>query len=234
MKEGREMGLRINQDKTKIVRYGKKFEPKNIRIGQYEFEEVDKFKYLGVLITSSGERRTEIEEKIIAVNRTYYANKKLLKSKILTKNTKMDIYKTIIRPVMMYAAETLTLTKREEEDLRIVERKVMRTILGPVRVSDNEYRPRMNHEIHQDLGGEDIVKKIKKQRVKWLGHVWRAGMAATTRAIMQWEPACRRRRGRPRLRWLQEVERDLEEAGVTRWKEKVGNRNLWRSVCEKV
>lgn len=216
------------------MRYGKKFQARKIKIGPYEFEEVENFKYLGIMVNSSGERRTEITEKIIAANRAYYANRDLLRSKILTKHTKIKLYKTIIRPVMMYAAETMTLAKTEEEDLRIVERKILRAILGPVKVSDNEYRSRMNHEIIEELMGEDVVVKIKKQRVKWLGHLWRAGATNTTRALIQWEPTSRRRQGRPRLRWLQEVEEDLRRAGVKRWEEKTSNRKLWNSISGKV
>ncbi|XP_057657852.1 uncharacterized protein LOC130894852 [Diorhabda carinulata] len=102
-----------------------------IKIGNFDFEEVDTFKYLGTTLSSDGNKEAEVKEKITAANRAYYANKKLLQNKILGKSTKMRIYKTVIRPVMMYAAETMTMTKKQEEDLRIVERKILRTILGP-------------------------------------------------------------------------------------------------------
>ena len=74
----------------------------------------------------------------------------------------MKIYTTMIRPVLMYAAETMTMTEKDEEDLRIVERKIIRTILGLIKTDDNEYRTRMNHELLQELEGVDVVKKIKE------------------------------------------------------------------------
>lgn len=49
----------------------------------------------------------------------------------------------------MYAAEAITPMLKEEEDLRIVERKIMRTIIGPIKTTDNEYRARMNFEIKE-------------------------------------------------------------------------------------
>ena len=171
--EGDKIGLKINEGKTKIMKLRNKTvnNETHIQIGQHTFEEVSKFKYLGIMMSNKGDRDTEIQEKIMAVNRALHANKKLLKSKDISKKIKMKIYKTVIRPVMLYAAETMTMTKKDEEDLRITERKIIRTILGPVKVTENEYRIRMNFEIEQELEGEDIIRKIKQQRAKWLGHV---------------------------------------------------------------
>ena len=175
----------------------------------------------------------QYKEKILATNRAYYANKILLKSKILTKKSKMNIYKTIIRPVMMYAAETMTMTKKDEEDLRIVERKILRTILGPIKDQNNEYRLRMNHELLEEIEGEDIIKKIKEQRVKWLGHVWRAGPTTTIYSMLQWQPG-RRRRGRPRSKWLKEVEEDLKKAEIQDWRRETADREKWRNISKRV
>ncbi|KAI4464236.1 hypothetical protein MML48_3g00008106 [Holotrichia oblita] len=127
----------------------------------------------------------------------------------------------------MYSAETMTMTQRDEEELRILERKILRTILGPVKVAHDEYRIRMNHELKQEIG-EDIVQRIKKQRIKWLGHVWRAGEEAHIRTLMTWRPSGLRRRGRPRSKWMEEVTRDLEEKGVRNWQRKAMDRRLWR------
>lgn len=64
------------------MRYGEKCEYKTIKNGEYEFEEVEKFKYLGMVIVSDGESRTEMVERIAATNRAFYANKKLLKTRV--------------------------------------------------------------------------------------------------------------------------------------------------------
>lgn len=87
------------------------------------------------MITNNGKPDAEIQEKISATNRAFQVNKKLLKSRNLSKRTKLDIYKTIIRPVTMYAAETMIMTQKDEEKLRI-----LRTILGPVQLAENVYR----------------------------------------------------------------------------------------------
>jgi hypothetical protein len=54
-----------------------------------------------------------------------------LRSRLLKKDTKCKIYKTLIRPVVLYGCESWTLTIKEEEKLNMFERKVLRKIYGP-------------------------------------------------------------------------------------------------------
>jgi hypothetical protein len=43
---------------------------------------------------------------------------------------------------------------------------------------------------------------------------------------------CKRRKGRPRMRWLNDVESDLKKMKVKGWKEKMGDGEQWRLVVE--
>lgn len=58
--------------------------------------------------------------------------------KHLRREQKFYIYKTVIRPTILYEAETTSMTKIQENDFRILERKCLRNILGPVKTTDNE------------------------------------------------------------------------------------------------
>ena len=61
----------------------------------------------------------------------------LLSSRLLSKNLKIKIYKTIILPVVLYGCETWSLTLREERKLRLFENMVLRRIFGPRRGRGN-------------------------------------------------------------------------------------------------
>jgi hypothetical protein len=78
----------------------------------------------------------EIAERIVKGNKAYCANAKLIKSKFLKRNTKLKIYKTIIRPVVTYSSETWTLTAKDENNLCIFERQILRKIFGPVNINN--------------------------------------------------------------------------------------------------
>jgi hypothetical protein len=56
---------------------------------------------------------------------------KLLSSRLLSKNIKIRIYKTIILPVVLYGCETWSLILKEEHRLRVFENRVLRRIFGP-------------------------------------------------------------------------------------------------------
>jgi hypothetical protein len=89
--------------------------------------------------------------------------------KFLKRNAKMKIYKTIIRPVVTYWSETWTLTAKDENNLHIFERQTLRKIFGHVNI-DNIWRIR-NMGIDKLIEGAYIVRFIKAQRIKWLGHI---------------------------------------------------------------
>ena len=129
-------GLSINKDKTKymqIKRTGTK-DITHLNIDNYASENVKNFNYLGSILNADNKMNIEIAERIAKGNKAYYANAKLMKSKFLKKNTKMKIYKTMIRPVITYSSETWTLTTKDENNLRIFERQILRKIFGAVNI----------------------------------------------------------------------------------------------------
>jgi len=76
--------------------------------------------------------------------------------------------------------------------------------------------------------GENIVKWIKGQRISWLGHLERMEEDRMPKNIFTQEPEGTRRR--PKERWREEVERDLQMLGVRRWREMVIDRDKWRGI----
>jgi hypothetical protein len=163
------VGLNINEDKTKylqIKRTGTK-DITHLKIDNFAFENVN---YLGSILNADNKMNSEIPERIVKGNKAYQAKRKIIKWKFLKRNTKMKIYKTIIRPVVTYSSETWTLTAKDENILRIFERQILRKIFGPVNI-DNIWRIRNNIEIDTLIEGADIVRFTKAQRIKWLGHI---------------------------------------------------------------
>jgi hypothetical protein len=59
-----------------------------------------------------------------------------LSSLLTSKKLKIEIYKTVILPVLLYGCETLSLTLREEHGLRVFENRELRRIFGPKRDED--------------------------------------------------------------------------------------------------
>lgn len=233
--EGRRLGLRINESKTKYMKMATTalHEPRarNLNIGGYVFENVENFSYLGSELNTENKISQEINRRIMLGNRAYHANFKMLKSKLLSHKTKTTIYKTLIRPVVTYGCEAWTLTVKDMNALKIFERKMIRRIYGPVREGD-VWRIRSNSEINAILQSKDVVRFIKARRIGWLGHVSRMSPDRIQRQLLDGRMFGSRRRGRPRRRWLQEVTDDLSRMGIGNWRSLVGERPNWRRIVE--
>ena len=122
----------------------------------------------------------------------------------------------------------MDMTKKEEQALLIFEKKTFRRIYGP-KYGDGEWKRRMNREIEELSKGENIVKRIKGQRISWLGHLERIEEDRMPKKIFTQELEGTRRRGRPR-KGQREVERDVQVLGVRRWRELVIDRDKWRGI----
>ena len=129
---------------------------------------------------------------------------------------------------MSSGAEAWTLTKKEQA-LLIFERKMFRRIYGP-KYEKGEWKSRKNQELEEISKGENIVKLIKGQRISWLGHLERMEEDRIPKKIFTQELERTRRRGRPRKRWKEEVERDLQVLGMRRWGELVADRKKWNDI----
>ena len=129
---------------------------KGATINGVTYEGVAEFIYLATLISNDKSAEKEIQRRILAGNRTYFAAVSLFRSRV----TKIILYKTLIIPVVSYGAEAWTLTKKEEQALLISERKIFRRIYGP-KYENGEWKSRTNRELEAMTKGENIVKWIK-------------------------------------------------------------------------
>jgi hypothetical protein len=100
----------------------------------------------------------------------------LLSFRLLSKNLKIKIYRTIILPVVLYGCETWSLTLKEERRLRVFENRVLRRIFEPNRDEvTGEWRKLHNEELNGLYSLPNIVRVIKSRRMRLAGHVARMG-----------------------------------------------------------
>jgi hypothetical protein len=138
---------------------------------------VAKFKYLGSTLTDQKCIHEEIRSRLNSGNACYHAVQNILSPRLVSRNVKIKIYKTIILPlVFLYGFETLSLTLREEHRLRVFENRVLRRIFGPKRDEvTGGWRKLHNEELHGLYSSLGIVKVIKARRMRWAGHVAHGG-----------------------------------------------------------
>jgi hypothetical protein len=151
-------------------------------VNKYKFEKVNEFKYLGMLIAANNNLTQEINHRLLIANKCYYALKKQLGSHYLSLQTKCKLYKTLLRPIILYGSESWALTKTEENKLKIFERNILRKIYGLVNENGN-WCSRYNHELCQLYEDREIIKVIKAGKLRWLGHLYRANVTDPCRKV---------------------------------------------------
>ena len=125
--------MKVNNAKTKIMEVSRT--PNlvgDVDFGRSQLEAVSTFKCLGPTITSLNLIQEEVRLRIAAGTRCSWALDTTLRSRILSKATKTQIYTTIIRPVVLYGCETWPLTKQLENKFEVFQRSILRRIWGPV------------------------------------------------------------------------------------------------------
>jgi hypothetical protein len=105
----KEIGLELNTKKTKYMvmsRNQNAGQNHNIKIDNKSFEVVEHFKYLGRTLMNRNSIQEEIKSRLKSGNACYHSVQDLLSSSLLSKNTKIMIYRTTILPVILYGCET--------------------------------------------------------------------------------------------------------------------------------
>ena len=149
---------------------------------------------------------------------------RLLRSKQLSRKTKVRLYHQLILPVLLYGSESWTLTSAGVKLLSAYERRVLRLIFGTACIN-GEWRIRYNQELYKLYNHPDIIKKIQTRRLRWAGHVERMDDNAAAK-IYNFSVEGVRRRSHQRARWLDIVEKDAKELRIPSWKSTARNREL--------
>jgi hypothetical protein len=236
----KEIGLEVNAEQTKYMvmpRNQNAGQNHNIKLDNKSFEMVEQFKYLGTTLMNQNSVQEEIKSRLKSGNACYHSVQDLLSSSLLSKNTKFNIYRTIILPVVLYGCETWSLTLREKHRLRMFENRVLRRIFGPKRDEvTGEWRRLHNEELKDLYSSPNIVRVIKSRRMRWAGHVACMGEGRGSYRILVGRPEGRRPLGRLWRRWEDNIKMDLQEVGWggMDWIDMAQDRDSWWAVVNAV
>lgn len=78
----------------------------------------------------------------------------------------------------------------------------------------------------------NIISCVKVRRLVWVGHVIKMEYGRAVKAVYMGSMAGRRGRGRPRLRWGDQVQEDIRGLGVKRWMWKAEDRREWLKIIK--
>jgi hypothetical protein len=119
----------------------------------------------------------------------------------------------------------------------VFENRVLRRIFGPKRDEViGDWKKLHNEELHSFYSSPSIIRVIKSRRMRWAGLVARMGEKRNAYRILLGKPEGKRPLGRPRRRWVDNVNMDLREIGWddVDWIDMAQDRDQWRALVNTV
>ena len=219
-------GLKINVGKTKLMVIGDT-NNSQIKLHNNNLEKVNKFNYLGSMLTVDGGTDEDIKTRIGKAQGTFTTLKTLWNSRVISTKTKLKIFNSNVKSVLLYGAESWRNNKQSTNKVQTFINKCLRKILKiywPNTISNKELWAKTNQE--------PIVNEITKRKWRWIGHTLRKDNTDITKEALEWTPQGQRKRGRPPNNWRRTVHKEASAINKT-WaelKNEAKNRVRWRGL----
>ena len=222
------VGLKINATKTKLMRIGTK-RGDGVSVAGEPIDEVDEFTYLGSIVSKKGGTDEDIQARIGKARQAFAMLRPIWRSTALTTKTKLRVFGSNVKAVLLYGSETWRLTKGLEQKLQVFINKSLRNILRiwwPRKIS--------NKELWRQAEQRPIEQEIGQRAWGWIGHTLRRPDGHVVKRALEWNPQEKRKRGRPQHTWRHTRLAELEGKHL-KWNEAKGtaqNRVRWRALVE--
>ncbi|KAK3575243.1 hypothetical protein QTP86_023434, partial [Hemibagrus guttatus] len=185
--------MKVSRSKTEYICVNEREGSGTVRLQGEEVKKVQEFKYLGSTVQSNGECWKEVKKRVQAGWNGWRKVSGVLCDRKISARIKGKVYRTVVRPAMLYGLETVSLRKRQEAELEVAELKMLRFSLGVTRLDRirNEYIRGTAHIGH-------LGDKVREARLRWFGHVQRRESEYIGGRMLDMELPGRRQRGSPK------------------------------------
>lgn len=205
-------GLYINPTKTKSMRINTN-QNEHIKINNTNIEDVDNFTYLGSIVSTTGGTDEDIAARKRKAQQAFQMLWPVWRSRALKTATKIKIFNSNVKSVLLYGSETWRETVASISTLQTFVNRCLRNILGirwPEKISNKDLWKRTNQNA--------IEIQIRSRKWKWIGHTLRKNNTNVTKQAFDWNPQGHRKRGRPKNTWRRGLAAELQKINKT-WKE---------------
>jgi len=173
---------------------------------------VSDFKYLGSTLSCDGDVTPEVRARIKATWAKWCQVTGVLCDRLMPRRLKGKIYKTVVRPVALYAAECWPAATNHEKALHAIEMRMLRWSLGLTR---------LDHATNVDVRGLLQVAPIQAKMQE---------AESVVRTAIRVNAAVQRPRDRPKKRWLDRLNEDMRTLNIA--PEDAQYRDRWRRTIQ--
>ena len=219
-------GLEVHEDKTKIVWNGQGVasDLAKVKIRGRFFEVLgptSSTMYLGRLFSFEQTHDREIRNRITKAWAKFSVFRSELTDRHYNLAERVKLFKSTVQPTLLYGCACWTMTRDRESTIRALQRKMMRSIIGTRRVVGEQgleswvewvvRSTRIAEQTMVDLGVADWVEEVHRRRFRWAGRASRVSDGRWTKEVLQWSAAGARKRGRPRCRWADQLNKFFKQ-----------------------
>ncbi|KAI8495111.1 hypothetical protein Bbelb_270970 [Branchiostoma belcheri] len=227
--ETQPLGLMVSWNKTKVQSLSDYLTPPaGLVINSHPVEAVDRFCYLGGTITTDCKSDSDIQLRIGRAASAMASLNTVWASSDISHRTKLRLY-SLVLSILLYGAETWTLTAAQERRLDAFDSKCQRRILG-IRWFDHVSTDALREQTNQP----PLSSKIRSARLRLFGHIARAEPPLELGSLVREPPPSTwsRPRGRPRRTWTDLLSAELQAAGldITSAWVAARDRKTWRAI----
>ena len=215
--------MKISRSKTEYLCINGGNDDETVKMDDTKLPRVKEFKYLGSTVQETGGCEREVKKRVQAGWNGWRRVSAVICDKRLPARVKGKGYSLVVRPAMVYGLETVAVTKKQMEEMEVAEMKMLRFAMRVTR--KDKIR---NEQIRSIVKVEQLGMKMREGRLRLYGHVMRRDQEYVGRKMMEMELPGKRKKGRPKRRFLDVVKEDMEEVGTK--ETDIEDRKMWRMM----
>ena len=175
-------GMKISRSKTEYLYINQGNDDETVKMEDTKMPRVKEFKYLGSTVQESNSCEREVKKRVQA---GWYGWRKVsgvICDKRLQARVKGKVYRSVVRPEMVYGLETVVVTKKQVEEMEVAEMKMLRFAMCVTRT--NKIR---NEYIRSAVKVAQLGMKMREGRLRWYGYVMRRDQKYVGKRVMEME-----------------------------------------------
>ena len=192
--------MKVSRLKTEYLCVNGGNDDETVKMEDTKVPRVKEFKYLGSAVQKSGNCEREIKKRVQAGWKGWRRVSGVICNRKLSARIKGKVYHSVMRPAMVYGLETVAVTKKQVEEMKPAEIKMLRFAM---RVT------RKDKYIRRTVKIERLRMKVRESRLRWYGHAMRKDQEYVGRKMMNMELPGKRKRKRPKRRYFDIVKEDI-------------------------
>ena len=221
--------LKVNSTKTEMQCIGKRRQQMKIKLGSSDLTQCEQFVYLGRVISEDISCDLDVAQRIGLAASIVRNIHNIWKGNDISKSTKVLLYQTLVRAIVLYNSETWTLKEEHKRKLRVFEMSVLRKICGITRRDRKR-----NSEVLKELDIEkDIVQVLQTRRLTYFGHVNRIMHAERyPYVLLHGHTHGHRPKGKPKKKWIDNIRKDCINMDISLYEASclTSDRTVWRNT----